>query len=109
MNMGLLQVASVIVAIFLGSAFGQLKPNAPLKPLTVCEALRDVKHLNGRVIAIRGLFHFTQKHGGWLLDQDANGEPCRNMPRKARVWMSGVWLESLSRANLDGKRPTNPS
>jgi hypothetical protein len=60
-----------------------------------------VKKLNGNVVAIRGLFHFTRRHGGWILDEDAKGEPCRNMPRNARIWQSAIWLESVSEANLN--------
>jgi len=95
---GIVNLAAMLTSV----TFGQVKPNTPMKPLTVCEALRDLKKLNGKMIAIHGVFHFTQRHGGWILDQSASGGPCPNMPRKARIWWSGIWLVSVGDVNIDG-------
>jgi hypothetical protein len=71
-------------------------------PLTVCEALRNLKHLNGKMVSVRGAFHFTHRHGGWLLDQRLNGDPCANMSRKSRIWWSALWLGSVGDPKLEG-------
>ena len=70
--------------------------------LSVCEALRDLKHLNGRMVAVRGAFHYSHRHGGWLLDQHLKGDPCANMSRKSRIWWSAIWLGALRDPNLEG-------
>jgi hypothetical protein len=89
-------------AVLPGAVFAQGVDVPPTKPVGVCEALRQVKSLNGQMVSVRGFFHFTHRHGGWILDQGANGSPCPKMPRKARIWWSGIWLESAGDPNLEG-------
>jgi hypothetical protein len=54
------------------------------------------------MVTVRGTFHFTRRHGGWLLDQHMKGDPCANMSRKARIWWSAIWLSSVRDPNLEG-------
>jgi hypothetical protein len=83
-----------------GEAFGQVHVDHA-KPLTVCEALRNLKTMNGKIVAVRGTFHFTHQHGGWILDTEKNVGPCSKMPRKARIWWSAIWLNSANNPSLD--------
>jgi TonB family protein len=93
-----LEIGPVVMEL---SPIGDYRPIPAPKPLTVCEALRDLTNLNGRKVAVRGLFRFTHRHGGWIVDQTANGNPCRRMPRKARIWWPGIWLGSVKNPNID--------
>jgi hypothetical protein len=83
-------------------AAGRDKGSDPTaKVLSVCEALRDVGKLNRKMVAIRGWFTFTHRHGGYLTDQKQEGRPCKNVPRYARNWLSAIRLDSTSNPNLD--------
>jgi hypothetical protein len=65
----------------------------------VCESLRRLKALNGQMVSLRGEFHFTRRHGGWLLDEQAKGRPCDHMPKEGRIWWSAIWLGSAKDPN----------
>jgi hypothetical protein len=91
----------LILILTLRRAAGQPVQTGDVRPMTVCQALRELKTLNGRTIAIRGVFRFTHRHGGWMLDENNGGKPCGNMPRKARIWQSAIWLESVEEAKLN--------
>jgi hypothetical protein len=98
---------AIVLTVFPGSALAQRPqsptgPDIPMQTLSVCEALRDLKHLNGKLVAVRGAFQFTHRHGGWLLDQSLNGNPCANMSRKSRIWWSAIWLGSAGDPNSEG-------
>ena len=93
-------IVGIMILMTVTCAAGQTVPNDARTPISICQALREVKKLNGRLVAIRGLFHFTRRHGGWILDSTARGEPCPNMPKHARIWQSSIWLESVKEANL---------
>jgi hypothetical protein len=99
--MNRLAIIGLLIGMTAARAAGQTVPDDAANPMSVCQVLRDVKRLNGRLVAIRGLFHFTRRHGGWILDATARGEPCPNMPKHARIWMSAIWLESVEEAKLN--------
>ena len=65
----------------------------------VCESLRRLRTLNGQMVLLRGEFHFTPRHGGWLLDEQAKGRPCDHMPKESRIWWSAIWLGSANDPN----------
>jgi hypothetical protein len=65
----------------------------------VCEALRRLKTMSGQMVSLRGEFHFTSQHGGWLLDEQAKGKPCGHMPKESRIWWSAIWLGSANDPN----------
>ena len=96
----LLAVAIAVLALTPCVVLGQTTQNQPITPLTVCQALRDLKNLSAKMVAARGRFHFTHRHGGWVLDAQLNGNPCRKMPPKARIWLSGIALDSGENPNL---------
>jgi hypothetical protein len=107
MTIGISAALAITLAVFPGSALAQRPqsttvPETPLETLSVCEALRNLKHLNGRMVAVRGAFHYSHRHGGWLLDQHLKGDPCANMSRKSRIWWSAIWLGALRDPNLEG-------
>jgi len=99
--MNRLVIVGLVIGMTAACAAGQTVSDDAARPMSVCQALRDVKRLNGRLVAVRGLFHFTRRHGGWILDTSARGEPCPNMPRQARIWQSAIWLESVEESNLN--------
>src|SRR5437016_4740230 len=107
MPTSILAALAVTIAVLPGSALAQRPqsttvPDTPMQALSVCEALRNLKDLNGRMVAVRGAFHFTHRHGGWLLDVSSKGDPCANMSRKSRIWWSAIWLDSVGNPNLEG-------
>jgi hypothetical protein len=97
----------VAIASFSGQA--QTVPDHLPASKTVCEVLRDLNQLSGHVVAIRGEFHFTPRHGGWILDSVARGEPCSAMPKRSRIWWSAIWLESEGEARLAGSAEGTPN
>lgn len=95
-------IVMLIVILTLRRAEGQPVQTDDVRPMSVCQVLRELKTLSGRTIAIRGVFRFTRRHGGWMLDENNGGKPCGNMPRKARIWQSAIWLESVEEAKQSG-------
>lgn len=70
--------------------------------LSVCDVLRDLNNLDGRMVSMRGIFSWSHFHGGSLFDLSSDGKPCDKMPRKARLLPSGINLDSSLNPNLEG-------
>lgn len=79
----LLFVTLLISPLLFGVNFSQA--DKPLKPITVCEALRNRKLYNGKMVAIIGLWSATDE-GAWLADE------CEQKLRTGDY----VWSDSIS-------------
>lgn len=97
------------VLVFLGvvhsTVLGQTGVTPSTSALSVCEVLRGLKSLEGQVVTVRGVLTLN-RHGGNLGEPDLDGMPCRNMPRKARIWWSAIKLDSRENPSLEGGPPS---
>jgi hypothetical protein len=77
-----------IIATLSVSTKSQSISQTPLQPITVCEALKDLKLYNGKMIAIIGRFGATME-GRWLSDDDC----AQKLISKGYIWPDGLWLK----------------
>jgi hypothetical protein len=91
-----------VAAAFATVAFGQTNVDERTSTLSVCAALRNLKHLDGHIVSIQGTFLWSHRHGGSLSEPGLEGAPCPKMPRKARIWWSAIKVDSPLNPNLDG-------
>jgi len=78
----------ILVAVPLPSRGIRVATENPLKPITVCEILRDHKLYNGNVVAVIGRFSGTEE-GSWLGDDNCE----LKLQTDRLTWPNLLWLE----------------
>lgn len=81
----------VRLALILLAASTVVGQEAPLKPVTVCEILNDLKSYDGQPVAVLGRFSF-RREGRWLGEDQCEAQPAGDSSRVSSRPPAVLWL-----------------
>jgi hypothetical protein len=79
---------AILVAVSIPTHAPRVTTEAPLKPVTVCEILKNHKLYNGKVIAVIGRYAPTEE-GSWLFDDKCEVK----LETDQIIWPNILWLK----------------
>jgi hypothetical protein len=61
------------------------------KSITVCEALSNIEHYQGKIVTLQGVFVYNSRHG-WLLADNSSFRACPSLEKRGITWPPAMYL-----------------